>query len=554
MAQLYEPYVYKPVDNFDLSLNITEFNPYYSAAYMSIDQTFHTPSFGDEEFDIPPLHIPLATGDTSVEQHQTYNPEENQQQQQDQQTMGEANTIAPSNSPTVGMMEPVHTSYSGQGAPELYTNQVTSPNSIQLTSHTYNMQQQSYVTSPTMEHQRQDIQCLQPSSTQPHQVSIGMQQQQPLLTTISRSQLADQLGLQIGMSMGRTTSIGNSPPGSNHTSPGLETSEDSDDNTQVNQMTGNMKRVESEHSMLLRTMAAPKKPKPQKKKKKKDPNEPQKPVSAYALFFRDRQAAIKGQNPNASFGEVSKIVASMWDSLDAEHKGGYKRKTEAAKKEYLKALAAYRASLVSKAAADQSETVYTSTTSPVSNSSSPSSSPDMVQCISPVQKKSPPISSSPPILTNMNAVSPTHASNKVWNMAMTTSPTLVRQGSPIMQTSPGDHSPPTMTHHISSPPHISQSQMAQSPPPITNQSMSPSYGQNIVHSPSPPHKPQSMSQLPISHSPLQTCLRQGCNNPPIDSPDWDREYCSSECVVSHCRDVFTAWVASRQTTNSYAVK
>jgi hypothetical protein len=44
------------------------------------------------------------------------------------------------------------------------------------------------------------------------------------------------------------------------------------------------------------------------------------PVSAYALFFRDTQAAIKGQSPNASFGEVSKIVAQMWDGLDPEHK------------------------------------------------------------------------------------------------------------------------------------------------------------------------------------------------------------------------------------------
>ncbi len=57
-----------------------------------------------------------------------------------------------------------------------------------------------------------------------------------------------------------------------------------------------------------------------KGKKKKDPNEPQKPVSAYALFFRDTQAAIKGQNPNATFGEVSKIVASMWDSLGEDQK------------------------------------------------------------------------------------------------------------------------------------------------------------------------------------------------------------------------------------------
>lgn len=63
-----------------------------------------------------------------------------------------------------------------------------------------------------------------------------------------------------------------------------------------------------------------KKPKTPKKKKRKDPNEPVKPVSAYALFFRDTQANIKAQNPNATFGEVSKIVASMWDSLAEEQK------------------------------------------------------------------------------------------------------------------------------------------------------------------------------------------------------------------------------------------
>lgn len=79
----------------------------------------------------------------------------------------------------------------------------------------------------------------------------------------------------------------------------------------VFQMTGE-KRPSSE-------MIKPK-PKPQKKKKKKDPNEPTKPVSAYALFFRDTQAAIKGQNPNATFGDVSKIVASMWDGLGEEQK------------------------------------------------------------------------------------------------------------------------------------------------------------------------------------------------------------------------------------------
>lgn len=88
-----------------------------------------------------------------------------------------------------------------------------------------------------------------------------------------------------------------------------------------------------------------KKAKSPKKRKRKDPNEPQKPVSAYSLFFRNAQAVIKSQNPSATFGDISKIVASMWDNLDNEIKRFYKRQMETAKKEYLKQLAVYRANL-----------------------------------------------------------------------------------------------------------------------------------------------------------------------------------------------------------------
>lgn len=38
------------------------------------------------------------------------------------------------------------------------------------------------------------------------------------------------------------------------------------------------------------------------------------------MFFRDTQAAIKGQNPVATFGDISKIVAAMWDNLDDKTK------------------------------------------------------------------------------------------------------------------------------------------------------------------------------------------------------------------------------------------
>jgi len=43
-------------------------------------------------------------------------------------------------------------------------------------------------------------------------------------------------------------------------------------------------------------------------------------MTAYSLFFRDTQATIKGQNAQATFGEVSRIVATMWDSLEPHEK------------------------------------------------------------------------------------------------------------------------------------------------------------------------------------------------------------------------------------------
>lgn len=33
------------------------------------------------------------------------------------------------------------------------------------------------------------------------------------------------------------------------------------------------------------------------------------------------------------------------------------------------------------------------------------------------------------------------------------------------------------------------------------------------------------------------CVRAGCTNPAVDSKDWDKEYCSNECVATHCRCV-----------------
>ncbi|KAL0188892.1 hypothetical protein M9458_015991, partial [Cirrhinus mrigala] len=128
----------------------------------------------------------------------------------------------------------------------------------------------------------------------------GMMSQNQL-TTINQSQINTQLGLNMtGSNIAHTKSATPSP----------SSSINEDDQEEGTRVIGEKRPAPD----------AGKKPKTPKKKKKKDPNEPQKPVSAYALFFRDTQAAIKGQNPNATFGEVSKIVASMWDGLGEEQK------------------------------------------------------------------------------------------------------------------------------------------------------------------------------------------------------------------------------------------
>ena len=155
---------------------------------------------------------------------------------------------------------------------------------------------------------------------------------------------------------------GRSPSGS-HSTPSPHSQECAEDGnvshhqTTIHHPLSELKRPHADafrhDSMTLASQNPVKKPKVSRRKKKRDPNEPQKPVSAYALFFRDSQASIKGRTPNMSFGDVSKCVASMWDNLDAENKAMYKKRTEHAKKEYLRQLASYRATLVSNGQADE---------------------------------------------------------------------------------------------------------------------------------------------------------------------------------------------------------
>ncbi|XP_064023769.1 TOX high mobility group box family member 2 isoform X3 [Pogoniulus pusillus] len=270
-----------------------------------------------------------------------------------------------------------------------------------------------------------------------------------------------------------------------------------------------------------------KKPKSQKKKKKKDPNEPQKPVSAYALFFRDTQAAIKGQNPNATFGDVSKIVASMWDSLGEEQKQAYKRKTEAAKKEYLKALAAYRASLVSKSSADQGETKS-------AQSNPPSKLIPPKQPMYPM----PPQASSPyPGLGSFLSPSDlqSYRSHPHPGLPRTLTskpllPSISASPPPSFQISPPLHQQLSLHHPQSSllSQPLSMQQVPQQPllsPPMALQVQPPMNA-------SPPGQ-QDFSHLSSEFQNSVGPRSPGASNPP-GSTEWDNDYPSRECGINHC--------------------
>ncbi|XP_061619334.1 TOX high mobility group box family member 4b isoform X1 [Phyllopteryx taeniolatus] len=349
-------------------------------------------------------------------------------------------------------------------------------------------------------------------------------------------------------------------------------------------------------------------------KKKEDPNEPQMPVRAYALFFRDTQAAIKGQNPKATIGEVSKIVASMWDSLGKEQKQVYKRKNELAKKDYMRALAEYRASLNCQVPIEVLDSAPSPPPpAPPAASVAPTvSRPTRAQQYNPEENTITNICTSNIILdlpqvttrSRTGAIRPQPApdTNPPPVAKIIIKQTQLPSGAVSVTAMPASspRQPPPLQQMQSTPPPPRLQQMvhAQAPPPLQAKprgggaaasAAPPPLQINVVPSvrqadPGAPvivtsacetsdtAKAEGQSaatavargeevmeaeegmEVEVKVAPrlgitpaasLNICVRTGCTNPAVDSKDWDKEYCSNECVATHCRDVFTAWCAIR---------
>ncbi|XP_030635597.1 TOX high mobility group box family member 4b isoform X2 [Chanos chanos] len=616
--------------------------PGESHPFLSSSETFHTPSLGDEEFEIPPISLDpdSALSVSDVVSH-----------------FGELGDGAPSEgvpgNAVVGGDDPSFASTfvnpPSQGLEHLSLGVMSQQGTGPMLGSTLGMDMGHPMGSQFSSSSPMTIDV--PLSDMNHGL-LGHNQ----LTTIDQSELSAQLGLSLGGGAILPRSQSPDQPLSPSASPAESLQDDDMDDFRrsvlidspvslsVSPAVISLSPSLSDQSAAPASVSAP--PALAKKgvggggkkgKKKKDPNEPQKPVSAYALFFRDTQAAIKGQNPNATFGEVSKIVASMWDSLGEEQKQVYKRKTEAAKKEYLKALAAYRANQLSQPTIEVVDTAPSPpppaapvsapepSPAPTRSSRIPQHAPDnntitnictsnIILDIPQVTTRSrtgahkPPASTSaatasppaPPVVTKILIPKQAQSSGAT---TVTSTAAAARQPPPLqqMQNTPPPPRLQQMVHSPAPPPLQAKprggggagqvpASVATAPPPPLQIKIVPAPVQNELAAPiivtsagaaaasSTPTDGVEVAQpaaivtaclpsgteevteteegmeveLNVSPGPdgalaatPGVCVRAGCNNPPVESKDWDKEYCSNECVATHCKDVFMAWCAIR---------
>ncbi|RWS06827.1 hypothetical protein B4U79_08817 [Dinothrombium tinctorium] len=250
----------------------------------------------------------------------------------------------------------------------------------------------------------------------------------------------------------------------------------------ANMMTTNVNNTSTAKQMVKDSYMLMNGAKTKKKKvnRKKDVSKPPKPVSAYAHFFREKQTEIKSKNPDASFGEVSKIVASEWESLPNETKVIYKRKADQEKQEYLRTLATLKANVVAGNVNDNTASASNDVSANFKNEMSQQSHDSMqAQAISQQTPSE--------LNTFMNA-------EDAW---------------------------------------ISELEA------------------NIVWTPFPDEinfNANNQQQCSANEISDNRCIRLGCLNTPCEDPQWDNEYCSNACAVSHCKDVFDAWLEARQSS------
>jgi len=73
---------------------------------------------------------------------------------------------------------------------------------------------------------------------------------------------------------------------------------------------------------------------PKKKKAKKDKDAPKNALSAFMFFSQAKRESVKEENPDASFGELGKLLGQAWKAMDDESKKEFNDKAAADKIRY----------------------------------------------------------------------------------------------------------------------------------------------------------------------------------------------------------------------------
>jgi len=79
-----------------------------------------------------------------------------------------------------------------------------------------------------------------------------------------------------------------------------------------------------------------------KKKKKKDPNAPKRNMSAFFLYSNAVRETVRGENPEAKFGDIAKIISVQFKKLSAKERGKYDQLAVEDKERYQRQMADYR--------------------------------------------------------------------------------------------------------------------------------------------------------------------------------------------------------------------
>ncbi|XP_067933468.1 TOX high mobility group box family member 4-like [Watersipora subatra] len=265
-----------------------------------------------------------------------------------------------------------------------------------------------------------------------------------------------------------------------------------------------------------------------------------KPLTAFAHFFNDTQHTIRKKNSAATFQEVSQVVMSMWQNLEADAKLVYQKREEEDRIRFENTVHSIVPKLIEKgdtqsdaAASESADTMKSDQTSSASTSQS-QNTPEQVVMKEPtpsIAKTSESQTLTKPVIIGsmpkQRQVITLNESNRIiiYTKPVSPPPTLT----PAPASTPSNVKAITIIGKPNDTPAVA---------PVCSSSPASSVKSNSGS--------DSRCSTPEDRIPptKKKCRNTACEKFAINHDKWE-DYCSSKCVVEDCHERFKAWVAAR---------